>query len=217
MNNNPKNQIAEIKEMMERSSRFISLSGLSGISVGIIALIGTIFAFFYLNYDLRYFQPELFFINNTFFIPPETLSVLIIDAFLILALALFAAIFFTARKAKKKRLKVWNRVTKLLLINLFIPLVAGGIFCLLLLYYRLIFLVAPTTLIFYGLALINAGKYTFTEIRWLGISEIALGLTATFYAGYGLIAWGIGFGLLHIIYGIAMYIKYDMRTNETAG
>ncbi|MBN1118480.1 MAG: hypothetical protein JXA77_14810 [Bacteroidales bacterium] len=209
MKNTPQNQIAEIKEMMEKSSRFLSLSGLSGISVGLIALLGTIYAFFYLNYNLRYFQPDLYFNNPPYFIPDKTLLILILDAVIILILALISAIFFTARKARKKGLKIWNRITKQMLTNLFIPLAAGGIFCLALIYYRIIFLVAPATLIFYGLALINASKYTFTEIRWLGLFEIGLGLIATAFAGYGLIAWSIGFGLLHIIYGIVMYRRYD--------
>lgn len=211
MKNNPVSQIAEIKDMMEKSSRFISLSGLSGISVGIIALIGALYAFFLLNYDLRYFEPEMYFKNLPGAFSTKTLLALFLDAIIVLTAALFAAMLFTIRKARKNNLKIWNRVTKVLLVNLFIPLIVGGLFCLMLAWYGLIFLIAPATLIFYGLALINASKYTFNEIRWLGISEITIGLIATIFAGYGLFAWAMGFGILHIIYGSAMYIKYDKK------
>jgi len=210
MNNNSTDQLTEIKNLMERSSRFLSLSGLSGISAGIVALIGSLYAFFYLNYDLRYFDPASFFTETDrnldlyrFLMP------LMADALIILVLALGFALFFTVRKAKKQGNVLWSNVSRLLLLNLAIPLAAGGIFCLILLYYKIIFLIAPSTLIFYGLALINAGKYTLSVIRWLGISEVVLGLIAAVFAGYGLLVWAVGFGVLHIIYGSVMYYRYE--------
>jgi len=72
-----------------------------------------------------------------------------------------------------------------------------------------VWLIAPSTLLFYGLALINASKYTFDELRYLGIAEIVLGIIACFLVGYGLIFWTVGFGFLHIIYGTFMYFKYE--------
>ncbi len=92
---------------------------------------------------------------------------------------------------------------------------AGGLFCIVLLFHNLVYLVAPTTLIFYGLALINASKYTLRDIRYLGFSEIALGLIASIFVGYGLIFWAIGFGILHILYGSLMYMKYERVTNQS--
>jgi hypothetical protein len=64
-------------------------------------------------------------------------------------------------------------------------------------------------LIFYGLALINASKYTYNDIRYLGISELLIGLCSTLFLGYGLFFWAAGFGLAHIVYGALMYFKYD--------
>jgi hypothetical protein len=96
-----------------------------------------------------------------------------------------------------------------LLANLLVPLAAGGVFCIALLYHGIIYLIAPATLLFYGLALLNASKYTLSEIRWLGITEMLLGLTASIIPGYGLLVWAIGFGILHIIYGMVMYLRYE--------
>ena len=64
-------------------------------------------------------------------------------------------------------------------------------------------------LLFFGLALLNASKYTFGEIKILGISEIILGLVSMYWTSLGLLFWAIGFGLFNIIYGVYMYVKYE--------
>ncbi|MBT1700273.1 hypothetical protein KK083_25525, partial [Fulvivirgaceae bacterium PWU4] len=58
-------------------------------------------------------------------------------------------------------------------------------------------------------ALIQGGSNTYDEIRYLGYCEITLGLIAALFPGYGLLAWAMGFGVLHIVYGAIMYNKYD--------
>jgi general stress protein CsbA len=75
-------------------------------------------------------------------------------------------------------------------------------------------LIAPATLVFYGLALVNASKYTIRDVRYLGLCEVALGLVASFMVGYGLVFWAIGFGVLHIFYGLAMYYKYERLDSQ---
>jgi hypothetical protein len=70
-------------------------------------------------------------------------------------------------------------------------------------------LVASVMLIFYGLSMVNAGKFTFGEIHWLGLTEIALGILAGVFINFGLLLWTIGFGLMHIVYGTVMYYRYE--------
>lgn len=206
----PLTQLSEIRNIMERSSRFISLSGLSGVLAGIYALIGAIFAFVYLHkipfdnpYFLQYDRSEHLLRSMDF------TTFFFLNGGLVLFFALASGILLTTRKARQKGLKIWDSVTKRLLLNVFIPLVSGFTFCIALLYHGLPEFIAPTTLIFYGLALINGSKYTFEVIRYLGLMELVLGLIALFYIGYGLEFWTIGFGFLHIIYGIVMYIRYE--------
>ena len=202
--------LTEIRSIMERSSRFISLSGLSGVAAGIWALIGAGAAYWFLGLtpfakDIPYETiPEASRIAQADF-----LWFFFIDAALVVFLALTTGIYFTTRKARRKGLPVWDRLTRRLLINLFIPLAAGGIFSLALLKQGAIALIAPATLIFYGLALLNASKYTLNDIRYLGLVEIGLGLLAAFFTGYGLEFWTLGFGVMHIVYGAAMYLKYE--------
>ena len=195
--------ITEIRSMMERSSRFISLSGLSGIFAGVFALCGAYAAYIKLN-SLNGMYRLLD--SNSF---TDVVIYLLVDASIVLVASLTLGIILTMRNSKKKGIKIWDATSKRLFLNLMIPLVAGGLFCLVLLYHGLVGLVAPATLLFYGLALINASKYTLNDIRYLGILEIALGLIASIYIGYGLLFWAFGFGILHIVYGIVMYNKYE--------
>ncbi len=186
--------ISEIRALMEQSSRFLSLSGLSGISAGAVGLGAVVIALFHADQSASK-ESQVSFYGT--------------EALITLILALSLAAYFSLRMARKKELPVWTNITKSLLIHLFIPLAAGGIFCLVLLYHDISLLIAPSMLIFYGLALLNASKYTLKEIRYLGVSEICLGLIASFWIQYALILWGAGFGVLHIAYGTFMYFKYE--------
>lgn len=196
--------------MMERSSRFISLSGLSGIGAGLSALLGAALVYVYLDTMPFRRMPSYYVISANYEqwgLGYQAFFLLVMGG--VLLLALFSGVYFTTRKARRNQQQVWDALTKRLLVNLFIPLAAGGLFCIALLYHGMINLVAPATLIFYGLALINASKYTLDDIRYLGMAEVILGIIGTFFPGYGLDLWTIGFGILHISYGAVMYRKYE--------
>ena len=195
--------ISEIKAIMQRSSRFISLSGLSGVSAGIYALVGA-----YLAYSLLYQETEFFSYKRVTTDYTTTIQLISI-ALGVLILSILTGIWLTTRKARKNKLPVWDQQAKRLLINLFIPLAAGGILCLIFINKGYIGIVAPLTLIFYGLALVNASKFTYSEIRSLGLMEITLGLFASHWIGFGLLFWAVGFGVLHIVYGGWMFFKYE--------
>ena len=197
-----KQDLRDIKDIMNRSSRFISLSGLSGIFAGLFALGGAYAAYqtVYAGQDYLSYRHAL--------ITRESLLTLLIIALITLTLSISAGIFFTSRETIKQNEKVWDYQTKRLLINLAIPLVTGGIVCLILLLKGFVGIIAPLTLIFYGLSLVNASKYTLNEVRSLGIIEIVLGLISLQFIGYGLLVWAIGFGVMHIVYGTMMQLKY---------
>nr|WP_315148151.1 hypothetical protein [uncultured Flavobacterium sp.] len=203
MNRKHQEDLSHIRSMMERSSRFISLSGLSGVFAGLSALIGGLYVYqlFKIN-GLDYFDGE----HKLYSV--DLVSELVIIALIILFFALTFGIFFTIRKSKKYNLPIWTSATKKMLFNLAIPLLVGGVFCLALLYHQIYVLIAPATLLFYGLALINAEKYTFSDIKYLGFCELALGCVSLFFLGYGLVFWIIGFGILHILYGLIVFRKY---------
>ncbi|HYF03408.1 MAG TPA: hypothetical protein VEC36_08525 [Patescibacteria group bacterium] len=198
--------LSEIRTLMRESSKFISLSGLSGVSAGITALIGAFFAYNYMNnlHENTAYNERI----STHYLS-DFVKFFLIDAGFVLIVAAGLAIFFTTRKAKQEGLAIWDDTAKRLVVNLLLPLAAGGIFCLIMLYHGITIMIAPATLIFYGLALINASKYTLGEVRWLGITEIALGLLAAMFPRNGLLFWALGFGVMHIVYGSYMYFKYE--------
>ncbi|WP_415325447.1 hypothetical protein [Chryseobacterium sp. MMS23-Vi53] len=195
--------LSHIRSMMERSSRFISLSGLSGVVAGLAAIIGAVYVYFVFQREgISYFDGD----RNIF--GPSLVKELVLIATCILFVAVFSGYIFTTNKSKKKGLKIWDATTKRLLFTFAVPLVTGGFFCLGLLYHHLFVFVAPATLLFYGLALISAERYTLTDIKYLGYCQIVLGLISLFFLGWGLLFWTLGFGVLHIVYGLIMHKKY---------
>ena len=196
--------LTEIRSIMERSSRFISLSGLSGIMAGIYALAGACVA-----YNIIYQSPYILYDSIRAMDLSPGVVLLFADALAVIFLTIVTGIYLTAKKAKKEGLTVWDKSAQRLMINLFIPLATGGAFILIIYLRGYYSIISSLLLIFYGLSLINASKYTLSDIRYLGISEIILGLVAAILPGYGLIFWTIGFGVLHLVYGIVMHYKYD--------
>lgn len=199
--------LTDIRSLMERSSRFISLSGLSGVAAGTTALVGAALAYHSRQTILGDISP-LFTRREAMQFLLETYFVL---AIAVLLIAVSLAFFFTWRKARKQGLPVWDTTAKRLLLHMLIPLVTGGVFCLALIKFGAFWLIAPAMLIFYGLALVNAGKYTIGDIQWLGGLEIGLGLIAMWFPYTPLLFWTLGFGVFHIVYGLYMYGKYDRK------
>lgn len=191
--------IQDIKSMMAQSSQFISLSGFSGIIAGVYALIGAFTA----NYIITHDGSE----NIT--LESLTFRYCIAIALIVLVISVGTAYLLTLKKAKKQGEKIWNPTSRKLVINFCIPLVTGGIFAIELLRHSYFGVIAPITLVFYGMACVNASKFTLRDVRYLGLTMIVLGLIAIEFPGYGLHFWALGFGVCHIIYGSVMHYKYD--------
>ncbi len=203
-------ELKQIRNLMERSSRFIGLSGFSGIAAGTCALIGAFILYRYLN--AVPFEGD--YLNYWKAVHSQKWSVgyrtfLFLDGAGTALAAIIFGVYFTMRKANKKGQSIFDKTAFRLLFNMAIPLITGGVFCLALLYYNLIFLIPASTLVFYGLALVNGSKFTLHEVQYLGFSEIILGLVALFVVNYSIEIWALGFGILHIIYGAFMYFKYE--------
>ncbi|HCY41472.1 MAG TPA: hypothetical protein DHV48_08980 [Prolixibacteraceae bacterium] len=205
---NPKEDIQAIREIMERSSKFMLLNSWAGFFAGTCALIGAAVVWFgVLESGALHYDEFLCTVGGS---PLNSVTIgLGTVALIVLLLAGVAAIWFSYRKAQKAGQKFWTSSTKRVLAHLLIPIVSGGIFVLILVSRNQIDLVASAMLIFYGLALVNAGKFTSGEIHYLGMAEIAVGLLAGVFASYGLVFWALGFGLLHLVYGVVMWMRYE--------
>ncbi|WP_417355248.1 hypothetical protein [Flavobacterium sp.] len=189
--------IQDIKKMMDRSSQFLSLSGISGIMAGIYALAGA--------YLVHHVAEEQYTLESL------TFKYMLLIAASVLILSVSTALLLTLKKARKSGDMIWSSTSKRLLANFMIPLCTGGVFALLLIKNHYYGLIAPITLIFYGLSCVNASKYTLRDVRYLGLTMIIIGLFATWFMGYGLEFWALGFGGCHIVYGTVMHFKYDRK------
>ena len=193
--------ISEIKNLMNKSSKFISLSGLSGILAGIYALIGAVFAYWLVA------QSE----NGILILDEKVFRFIIIDLILVGVFSIGTAIYLTTKKAKKNNQKIWDSLTQRLLTSFIVPLLAGGLYILIILNQQRYGQTAALMLLFYGLALLSASKYTLGDVKYLGYTQIIIGLICAFFPGYGFWFWVLGFGIMHIVYGTVMYFKYDKK------
>jgi hypothetical protein len=205
---NPNEDIQAIREIMERSSKFLSLSGLAGIFAGVCALIGVAVAWLFI-FDSGQVQYNEYIQNVSSSVKSDMGFYLLIDALLVLVLALLGAVYFSFRKAQKAGQKFWTNSTRRLLFHLMLPLVSGGIIIIILIFRNKLDMVVASMLVYYGLALVNAGKFTFGEIHYLGLTQIVLGILAAIFINYGLLLWTIGFGLMHIVYGTVMFYRHE--------
>lgn len=210
MNTTEKNleALQDIRKMMERSGRFISLSGLSGIAAGICALIGAWLA----NQRIRFYYGEEY--HTAFGCPSCLKKDLILIAACVFLSAFISATLFTFIKSKKEGVAIWGNAARRLLWNTLLPIIAGGFLIWRMMELNQYELIASASLIFYGLALINGSKYTMGEVRYLGYAQIITGLFCLWFPHAGLQCWAFGFGVLHIIYGIAMWWKYDRKSTN---
>ena len=191
--------ISDIKDMMNKSSRFISLSGLSGILAGTYALVGAAVAYGIVSNSVR----------GYLILDGAIFNICILILAMVALLSIGTGIYLTTKKAQKNGEKIWDSTSKRLLTHFLIPLLTGGIYILIVLNQGRYGHTAALMLIFYGLALINASKYSIGDIKYLGITEVILGLICASLPSYGFWFWVLGFGIMHIVYGTWMHFKYD--------
>jgi hypothetical protein len=199
--------IKVIKKIMEESSRFLSLSGLSGIVAGLLAIAGAVAANLIINGAPA--AEEWYSVPLT--ADPawhRSVVLLFADMAAVLVLSLAAAVLFSSRKARKSGLSAWTPVTRRMLTSLLLPLVTGGLFIFITLSRVPANVTVASTLIFYGLAVISAGKFTFGEIHWLGVLEVLTGLVCLLLPQWSVFIWAFGFGIIHIGYGLFMHLRY---------
>lgn len=208
--NNPNEDLKHIRQMMEASTKFLSLSGLSGVAVGSFALAGAAIAYFFILKSGTLQYDEFLQVLNQGH-PAHFRMAMLLNALFVLSGALLSAWYLSYRTSRKRQLKFWTPSARKMFWSLFSVLSIGGIFCLLLLHHGYFKLIAASMLLFYGLALLNASKYSKQNISILAYTQMTIGLLATFFHNYGLLLWTLGFGVVHIIYGMAMYFKYDRK------
>lgn len=201
--------IRDIRNLMERSSRFLSLSGLAGVVIGIAAIVGISAAYVYMDLSIGQEGYHTLILNENGDPNGDIFAFLLMDVLLVLMFSVVTVTIMAMKKAEKNGLPKWDGTAKRMTAQLAVPMFAGTILSVILLRHGLVGFIAPVSLIFYGLALFNASKYTVDDIQYFGIAEILTGLLAAIFIDYGLLFWAFGFGVLHIVYGTRIYFKYE--------
>jgi hypothetical protein len=207
--------LKDIRSMMDRSSRFISLSGWSGVAAGCCALVGAWFAHGIIQQGAQDHST----LRKAYDSVPRGSSIevpdyvgssqLLVIALLTMAGAVLFAFLFTWLRSRKTGVHLWGATSRRLAWALGLPLAVGGMYMLKLMQAGAFGLIAPGCLLFYGLGLISAARYTLGEIRWLGYGQVFTGLANLLFTGYGLYFWAFGFGILHIVYGFIMWWHHE--------
>lgn len=189
----------ELKRILAKNTRFLSFSGLSGIIAGALALIGL-----WLFVELAYSDIKLS--HENYFLLGLSIGLSII------ILAIGCGIVLTRRRIKKEGTKVNQAVVKNTLIHILLPIVAGGITCLILAYQGQYTYVPALMLLFYGIGLFNGSQFSFDDLKYMGLRFISLGILTLLMPQWSMWTWGVGFGLFHILYGLRIYFKHERKT-----
>src|SRR5271156_2059440 len=136
--------LQEIRSIMDRSARFITLSGWSGIWAGSTALVGAYIGYGWLkNPQIRYAGLTS---EGTFDYFDPFINRLILLAIGVFIVAISGGVYFTYQKTKAHGSKLWNNASRQLMLQLFYPLFAGGVFSVTFIYYGCSMFVAPACL-----------------------------------------------------------------------
>ncbi|MDX5320904.1 MAG: hypothetical protein LPK45_07340 [Bacteroidota bacterium] len=199
--NKPQQDLKEIRQMMERSSRFMSLSGSSGVLIGFLALL-------FVSWQVS--KGHLSFTDQQEY---DLLSTaweeFILGSFGLVVICLVLSIGLTLRRTLKKGLKVWTSSTKNILGAIGLPMMVGAMLMLNDFNHLTTVNFIPVTLLCYGLGLFFASRYTYDELRIMGLGMLVLGTLSVLVPAYGLLFWSLGFGALHMVYGAIMYFRHE--------
>lgn len=205
------NTLNEIKDLMEKSSRFQSISGLSIVIVGLLASVVSAGAWLMLlpHSDISWLPTTC---NGILINSPFRTKIAVFSALLLLVISFSTVSFFSLHKMKKQRGAVsFDSTLRRCLFHFCVPMVVGGLLCAAMLLQGHYGLTSTFMLVFYGLALINCSHYTSSSIAMLGYAQLVLGVVDCFAVSHAILLWWLGFGLMHILFGIYFIIKYDRR------
>jgi hypothetical protein len=194
-----------IRSMMQRSSKFVSLSGWSGVMAGIYGLLAAYLAQQHLRFDPSAMEAAALTGLNAY----AALSGMMALAGGLLVLSIGTAAWMAQQKARKQGEMVWTAASRRLLTDLAVPLLTGGLLLLGLAWMGYHSLLLPTSLLFYGITLYQAGPITYAALRILGLLNITLGFFALLLPQQAMLFWAAGFGLMHIVYGLFIHFRYE--------
>ncbi|MBO4561474.1 MAG: hypothetical protein J5705_05880 [Bacteroidaceae bacterium] len=207
-----KETLSDIRNMMERSQKVMFLNGASGIIVAVWAFLG---ATLISNLMYRSMWPMWGF---KLFPLQEVDTRILIFAIIIFAFTFLASyitvLYMSRRRAMRRGLDFeLDTAAKQLLRTFFTVMIIGGLFCLTPIRNGHWELVPGFMLAFYGLALVVISPMAFkiSITKYFGFIQIAAGLAALTLPQYGMMFWTLGFCVFHLIWGIWFHFVFDRK------
>ena len=201
----------DIREMMSKSSRFQAISGWSIVVIGLYAAVASAMAAAVIG--VGDWLPccenlQRFAVLNT----PSRIRIAALIAIGLFALSLLTVFVAAIIKSKRNNLRfAFDKRMCQMLVDFFIPLIAGGLLSMALVQQGHYGLTSSIMLLFYGLALVNCSHYTYPALRWLGYSELLIGIIDCFTMSHALLFWFLGFSVMHILFGVIYVIMFERK------
>ena len=175
-----------IRETMERSTHFTAVPGYGGVFMGLTAIVAA-------------------FIANGQPLVKDWLAVWVTEAVLAFAVGLFAM----WQKSKIAKMPLTSAPAKKFAMSFLPPLICGIVITFGLWRIEHFEAMIPVWLLLYGASVVCGGSFSVKAVPTMGWCFIALGTIAFMLpAGYGNSLMGLGFGVLHIVFGIIIARKF---------
>lgn len=175
-----------IRETMERSASFTHISGIGGVLMGLIALGATVVS------------------------AQMTSSVAWLATWVVAAVtSLSVAVLMMARKSRAEGVTLLTGPGRKFAWNVIPPLVAGAILTGVLARVGMMELLPGVWLLLYGTSVVTGGSYSVRSIPVMGLVFMLAGVGALLApAAWGDAFMAVGFGGLHIVFGIVIWRKH---------
>jgi len=174
-----------IRETMERATAFTGVSGWGEVAIGATALLASVIA-------AR--QPT----------PKMWLAVWVVEG----TISLLIAGWSMDRKARAANMPLVSGPGRKAVFSLSPPIVAGGLLTIVLFRAGLTNAIPGVWLLLYGTGVITGGMFSVPVVPIMGLCFMMLGAVALFLPQFVNSFMAVGFGGLHIVFGVIIARKY---------
>ncbi|HUL34002.1 MAG TPA: hypothetical protein VL128_08975 [Candidatus Eisenbacteria bacterium] len=175
-----------IRETMESAAEFTAVPGWGGVAMGVTAMASA-------------------FVASRQAFPSGWLTVWLAEAFVAVAIAAPAA----ATKARRANSSIFRGPGRKFVLSFAPPIIVGGLLTLVLFKLGVTAVLPGVWLLLYGTAIVTGGAFSVRAVPIMGLCLMGLGGAALFApAAWGNLFMAGGFGLVQILFGIWIAIKY---------
>lgn len=169
---------------MESASTFTALSGWGLFAVGVVGLLAAFLAW-------RAGAPE----KLTIWLPAALVGIA-------------CAGIANASKARRLQMPLWSGSFRKVAWVMTPVLLAGALVTFALVGANVRYLLPGTWLALYGAGVTAGGTFSLRAVRWMGLALIVLGGLALRVPQQGIVFLAVGFGILHIMFGLYLVAKH---------